>query len=187
MLPRLKKITSPLLDDLSLDQFLILINQVKPSKIRIEADEVTYNLHIIIRYQIEKALFENEIDVSELPEVWNQTYKDLLGLKIENDSEGIMQDTHWASGYYGYFPSYAIGNVYSGQIFQALNLNVGKVKAQIKEGKLKEVNLWLKQNVHYFGSLYEPNELIEKISGEKINAQPYIKYLQEKYKKLYCF
>ena len=98
-----------------------------------------------------------------------------------------MQDTHWASGYYGYFPSYAIGNVYSGQIFQALNLNVGKVKAQIKEGKLKEVNLWLKQNVHYFGSLYEPNELIEKISGEKINAQPYIKYLQEKYKKLYCF
>jgi len=187
LLPKLKKITSPLLDDLSLDQFLILINQVKPSKIRIEADEVTYNLHIIIRYQIEKALFENEIDVSELPEIWNQKYKDLLGLKIENDSEGIMQDTHWASGYYGYFPSYAIGNVYSGQIFQALNLNVGKVKAQIKEGELKEVNLWLKQNVHYYGSLYEPNELIEKISGEKINAQPYIKYLQEKYKKLYGF
>jgi len=168
-------------------QSRILINQVKPSKIRIEADEVTYNLHIIIRYQIEKALFENEIDVSELPEIWNQKYKDLLGLKIENDSEGIMQDTHWASGYYGYFPSYAIGNVYSGQIFQALNLNVGKVKAQIKEGELKEVNLWLKQNVHYYGSLYEPNELIEKISGEKINAQPYIKYLQEKYKKLYGF
>ncbi len=187
LLPRLKKIASPLLDEVSLDKFLMLINHVKPSKIRIEADEVTYNLHIIIRYQIERALFENEIDVKELPEIWNQKYKELLGLKIENDTEGIMQDTHWASGYYGYFPSYAIGNVYSGQIFQALNLNVDKVKEQIEEGEIKEVNLWLKQNVQYYGSLYEPNELIEKISGEKINAHPYIQYLQEKYRKLYDF
>ena len=187
LLPKLKQIASPLLDNLNLDQFLGLINKVKPSKIRIEADEVTYNLHIIIRYQIEKALFENKIEVNELPEIWNQKYEDLLGVEIKNDSEGIMQDIHWASGYYGYFPSYAIGNIYSGQIFEELRLNVEKVKSQIEQGEINEANLWLKQNVHYYGSLYEPNELIEKISGEKINSQPYIQYLNKKYRKLYGF
>ena len=187
LLPKLKQIASPLLDNLNLEQFLRLINNVKPSKIRIEADEVTYNLHIIIRYQIERALFENKIEVKELPDIWNQKYADLLGVEIINDSEGIMQDTHWASGYYGYFPSYAIGNIYSGQIFEELRLNVEKVKSQIEQGQINEVNLWLKQNVHYYGSLYEPNELIEKISGEKINSQPYIQYLNKKYRKLYNF
>ena len=187
LLPKLKQIAAPLLDKVNSDQFLHLINKVKPSKIRIEADEVTYNLHIIIRYQIERALFENKIEVKELPDIWNQKYADLLGVEIKNDSEGIMQDTHWASGYYGYFPSYAIGNIYSGQIFKELRLNVEKVKSQIEQGQINEVNLWLKQNVHYYGSLYEPNELIEKISGEKINSQPYIQYLNKKYRKLYNF
>lgn len=187
LLPKLKQIAAPLLDKVNSDQFLYLINKVKPSKIRVEADEVTYNLHIIIRYQIEKALFENKIEVNELPEIWNQKYKDFLGVEINNDSEGIMQDTHWASGYYGYFPSYAIGNIYSGQIFEELRLKVEKFKSQIEQGKINEVNLWLKQNVHYYGSLYEPNELIEKISGEKINSQPYIQYLNKKYKKIYGF
>ena len=186
-LPKLKQISSPLLDDLSLKQFLLLINHVKPSKIRIEADEVTYNMHIIIRYQIELALFNNDLEVVDLPEIWNQKYKEYLGLKIDNDTEGIMQDTHWASGYYGYFPSYAIGNIYSGQILQALKNNLNNYKNKISLGKIKEINQWLKQNVQSYGSLYDPNELIEKISGEKINAQPYIKYLQEKYKKLYGF
>jgi len=120
-----------------------------------------------------------------LPGIWNQKYADHLGLKIENDTEGIMQDTHWASGYYGYFPSYAIGNIYSGQILQALKENVKNYKKKIALGELEEVNQWLKQNVQSYGSLYEPNELMEKISGEKITAQPYIQYLDEKYQKLY--
>ncbi|MCK5451767.1 MAG: carboxypeptidase M32, partial [Candidatus Omnitrophica bacterium] len=181
----LKQISSPLLDDLSLKQFLLLINHVKPSKIRIEADEVTYNMHIIIRYQIELALFNNDLEVVDLPEIWNQKYKEYLGLKIDNDTEGIMQDTHWASGYYGYFPSYAIGNIYSGQILQALKNNLNNYKNKISLGKIKAINQWLKQNVQSYGSLYDPNELIEKISGEKINAQPYLDYLNDKYQKLY--
>ncbi|MCW3997148.1 MAG: carboxypeptidase M32 [Candidatus Bathyarchaeota archaeon] len=184
-LPKLKQITTPLLDDIGLDQFFFLINHVKPSKIRIEADEVTYNLHIIIRYQIEMALFENKIEVQDLPGIWNQKYGDLLGLKIENDTEGVMQDTHWASGYYGYFPSYAIGNIYSGQIFKSLKENVKNYNKKIELGELEEINHWLKQNVQGWGSLYEPNELIKKISGEKISAQAYIQYLDEKYRKLY--
>jgi carboxypeptidase Taq len=184
-LPMLKQIASPLLDNLSVSQFLLLINHVNPSKIRIEADEVTYNMHIIIRYQIELALFENKIEVNELPEIWNQKYSDFLGLKIENDAEGVMQDTHWASGYYGYFPSYAIGNIYSGQILQALKKSMKNYKNKIELGELKDINQWLKQNVQSFGSLYDPNELMEKISGEKITAQPYLQYLEEKYRELY--
>jgi carboxypeptidase Taq len=184
-LPKLKQISSPLLDDLSLKQFLLLINHVKPSKIRIEADEVTYNMHIIIRYQIELALFNNDLEVVDLPEIWNQKYKEYLGLKIDNDTEGIMQDTHWASGYYGYFPSYAIGNIYSGQILQALKNNLNNYKNKISLGKIIEINQWLKQNVQSYGSLYDPNELIEKISGEKISAQPYLDYLNDKYQKLH--
>jgi len=184
-LPKLKQISSPLLDDLSLKQFLLLINHVKPSKIRIEADEVTYNTHIIIRYQIELALFKNDLEVVDLPEIWNQKYAEYLGLKIENDTEGIMQDTHWASGYYGYFPSYAIGNIYSGQILQVIKNNLNSYKNKIASGKIEEINQWLIQNVQSYGSLYDPNELIEKITGEKITAQPYIQYLNDKYHKLY--
>lgn len=184
-LPKLKQISSPLLDDLNLKQFLLLINHVKPTKIRIEADEVTYNMHIIIRYQIELALFKNDLEVVDLPEMWNEKYKEYLGLNIENDTEGLMQDTHWASGYYGYFPSYAIGNIYSGQILQAIKNKLNNYKNKIALGKFEEINHWLKQNVQSHGSLYDPNELIEKISGEKINAQPYLEYLNEKYQKLY--
>jgi carboxypeptidase Taq len=131
------------------------------------------------------ALFQNEIEVQDLPEIWNEKYRDLLGLTIENDSEGVMQDTHWASGYYGYFPSYAIGNIYSGQILQSLRESIKDYRKKIEHGKLKEISEWLKQNVQVLGSLYEPQELIKKISNEKINAKPYIQYLNEKYRNLY--
>ena len=131
------------------------------------------------------ALFQNELEVQDLPEIWNEKYRDLLGLTIENDSEGVMQDTHWASGYYGYFPSYSIGNIYSGQILQSLKENIKDYRKKIEHGKVKEINEWLKQNVQVLGSLYEPEELIKKISNEKINAKPYIQYLNEKYRNLY--
>jgi len=185
LLPKLKDISKPLLDDLTLVQFLLLINQVKPSKIRIEADEVTYNAHIIIRYQIELALFENEIEVKELPEIWKQKYLENLGLEIENDSEGVMQDTHWASGYYGYFPSYAIGNIYSGQILQTIKKSLNNYENKIGLGDFKEINYWLKKNIQNYGNLYDPNELIEKTCGEKITAKPYIRYLDKKYQELF--
>ncbi|MCJ7561013.1 carboxypeptidase M32, partial [Candidatus Bathyarchaeota archaeon] len=123
-LPQLKQIAGAHLRHLELDPFVHAINAVKPSKIRTEADEVTYNLHITIRFQIENDLFNDKIEVKELPQIWNQKYAENLNLKIENDSEGVMQDTHWASGLYGYFPTYALGNVYSGQIIAALAKDV---------------------------------------------------------------
>lgn len=186
-LPKLKAIAGSSLAQLELDSFVHAINEVKPSKIRVEADEVTYCLHIVIRFQIERDLFGNKIEVNQLPEIWNQKYEELLGLKIENDSEGVMQDTHWASGYYGYFPSYALGNIYSGQLLAALTNDMRDWRSQLAEGNTKGIMDWLAKNVHAYGALYDPTDLITKVTGRKLDAGPYLQYLQEKYSKLYGF
>jgi carboxypeptidase Taq len=186
-LPKLKRLTGKTLAGIDLDQFVYAINQVKPSKIRVEADEVTYGLHIIIRFDIERDLFADKITVKELPEVWNQKYKDYLGIKIENDSEGVMQDTHWASGLYGYFPSYALGNIYSGQILATMEKALPNWRKEIEKGNSRIVKKWLTKNIHNYGDLYDPSELIRKITGNELNVKPYLKYLNKKYSKLYNF
>ena len=187
MLPKLKQIASPALSDVSLSQFVHAINKVEPSKIRIEADEVTYNMHVIIRFQIEKDLFTDKIAVSELPEIWNQKYREQLGVTVENDSEGVMQDTHWASGLYGYFPTYALGNIYSGQILAALALDIPEWRSQLVQGNLEGIKAWLTKNVHSQGDLYDPADLIKRITGKTLDAEPYLEYLGEKYSRLYGF
>jgi carboxypeptidase Taq len=186
-LPKLKEIVGRTIADLKLDSFVHAINQVTPSKIRVEADEVTYGLHIIIRFDIERDLFADKIAVKELPEIWNQKYKDYLGIKIENDSEGVMQDTHWASGLYGYFPSYALGNIYSGQILAAMEKDQPNWREQIKKGNFDSVKNWLIKKIHTNGNLYDPPELIRKITGKELNVKPYLTYLEKKYSKLYGF
>ncbi len=187
MLPKLKQITAPALANVSLSQFIHAINKVKPSKIRIEADEVTYNLHVIIRFQIEKDLFADKTAVAELPETWNQKYQKQLGVKVENDAEGVMQDTHWASGLYGYFPTYALGNIYTGQLIAALAKDMEDWRSRIAQGSLEDINRWLNTNVHSYGDLYDPADLIRKITGKNLETQPYLKYLREKYSELYGF
>jgi carboxypeptidase Taq len=186
-LPKLKEIAGDALADLELEEFVRAINQVRPSKIRVEADEVTYGLHIIIRFNIERDLFADKITVKELPEIWNQIYKDYLRVRIENDSEGVMQDTHWASGSFGYFPSYALGNIYSGQILAAIEKDLPNWRKQMAKGKITDVKQWLTQNIHAQGDLYDPPELIKKITGSGLNVKPYLNYLREKYSKLYGF
>jgi carboxypeptidase Taq len=186
-LPKLKEFTGNTFSDIDLDTFVFAINQVKPSKIRIEADEVTYGLHIIIRFEIERDLMADKVKVEELPEIWNQKYKDYLGVDIENDSEGVMQDTHWASGYYGYFPTYALGNIYSGQLLSRIHREMSDWKAKITKGNFHNVKQWLVENVHRYGNLYDPADLIKKITGEQINANHFLDYLNEKYSKLYGF
>jgi carboxypeptidase Taq len=186
-LPKLKQIAAPTLDNVHLDSFVRAINHVKPSKIRIEADEVTYNLHIIIRFQIEKELFSGKASVNELPELWNQKYAEYLGVEIQNDSEGVMQDTHWPSGLYGYFPTYTLGNIYSGQITAALTRDLPDWHNQVIQDNLNVVRGWLIKNVHSYGNLYDPADLIKKITGENLDAEPYLRYLHEKYSGLYGF
>ncbi len=185
-LPKIKQ-AAPSLNNLQLDPFLQAVNKVERSKIRIEADEVTYNLHIIIRFELERDLFEDKITVNELPEAWNQKYTDYLDVKIENDSEGVMQDTHWASGLYGYFPSYALGNIYSGQIAAAITKDLPNWRNKLSEGKLGDVNSWLNKNIHNQGNLYDPEILIKRATGTNIDVQPYMQYLTKKYSNLYGF
>ena len=186
-LPKLKEMTGSALADVQLDKFVHAINQVKPSKIRVEADEVTYGLHIIIRFNIERDLFTNKVTVKELPDTWNQSYKEYLGLKIENDSEGVMQDTHWASGAFGYFPSYALGNIYGGQILAAMQKTLPNWRRQLAQGKFTDIKQWLIKNVHSCGDLYDPADLIQKVTGTQLDVKPYLHYLNEKYSQLYGF
>jgi carboxypeptidase Taq len=186
-LPRLKALAGKRLADASLEKFVHAINQVKPSKIRVEADEVTYGLHIIIRFNIERDLFADKIAVKELPEIWNQSYRDYLGLDIRNDSEGVMQDTHWASGSYGYFPSYALGNIYSGQILGAMEKDLPNWRRGLARGNFNAVEQWLIKNIHSFGNLYDPADLIKKVTGKELTVKFYLSYLKEKYSKLYGF
>jgi len=186
-LPKLKELTGNILSDIDVDRFVHAVNHVKPSKIRVEADEVTYCLHIIIRFNLERDLFANKITVAELPQVWNQSYKEYLGMNIENDSEGVMQDIHWASGAFGYFPSYALGNIYSGQILAAMEKDLPNWKSQISNGNFQDVRQWLTKNIHSHGDLYDPMELIKKITGEELNVKPYFNYLHKKCSKLYGF
>jgi carboxypeptidase Taq len=186
-LPKFRKGIGTVLSNVELDAFVFAINQVRPSKIRVEADEVTYGLHIIIRFNLEQDLLGGKITVTELPEVWNQSYKDYLGVDIENDSEGVMQDTHWASGFYGYFPSYTLGNIYSGQILASIEKDLPEWKNQIAQGNFQDIKQWLIKNIHSYGDLYDPSDLLKKTSGEELSVKPYLSYLNQKYSKLYGF
>jgi carboxypeptidase Taq len=187
LLPKMKTIAQKELKSLELDQFIRTVNMVQPSKIRIEADEVTYSLHIIIRFQIEMELFENRVNVNELPTVWNQKYKEILGIDFQNDSEGVMQDTHWASGLYGYFPTYALGNIYTGQIVDAIQKQKPSWRTELSIGNLDNIRTWLKNNIYDYGNLFNPANLIKKATGSELTVKPYINYLNEKYREIYGF
>ncbi len=181
------KIAAPMLSEVGLNDFVRAINRVERSKIRIEADEVTYSIHIIIRFEIERDLFAGKISIDELPVVWNQKYADYLGVEVKDDAEGVMQDTHWASGLYGYFPSYALGNIYDGQIVIALTKALPDWRNQLSQGNLENVNSWLKESIHSRGDLHDPEELIKLATGSSLNAEAFITYLNEKYSELYGF
>lgn len=185
--PKLRDISWKTFSDVDLDDFIAAINVVEPSKIRVRADEVTYCLHIIIRFEIERGLMNDAITVAELPEVWNQKYLDYLDMEIDDNTEGVMQDTHWASGYIGYFPTYALGNIYSGQILYQMMKDIPDWRDQVTGGNLHNVKQWLIDNVYSYGNLYDPAVLIQKVTGEEINMKHYINYLSEKYSKLYGF
>jgi carboxypeptidase Taq len=177
----------PQFKHISLDDFYKGINVVQPSLIRIEADELTYSLHIIIRYEMEKAIFNDDVSTEELPALWNKKYKEYLGLEPQNDAEGILQDMHWSSGNFGYFPSYALGNLYGAQFIHALKKDIPDIAQRIAKGELMSLNAWLKNNIHQHGAVYLPEELIKMVTGEELNATYFIDYLNDKYSDIYGF
>ena len=186
-LPKLKEMTGNVFSDVELDPFVHALNEVKPSKIRITADEVTYSLHVIIRFEIERDLLSGKITTEQLPEIWNAKYKEYLGVDIENDSEGVLQDTHWAGGAFSYFPSYAMGNIYNAQMLSKMVQDIPNYKTLVKKGELKPIIDWLIENVHSVSNLYDPPELIKRITGEDITPKYFIEYLNKKFSKIYGF
>lgn len=175
----------PQLKDVTLEEFYQAVNYVKPSLIRIEADELTYSLHIIIRYEMEKALINGEVEVKDLPELWKKKYVEYLGVEPKNNSEGMLQDMHWSAGNIGYFPSYALGNVYGGQFLNAILKDNKDVMKEVAKGDLTYINNWLENNVHKYGKTYTPEELIKKVTGEELNTKYFLDYLEKKYKEIY--
>lgn len=157
--------------------------QVQPGYIRVEADEVTYCLHIMIRYEIEKALLDEGLDVEQVPELWNQKYEQYLGLRPRNDAEGCLQDVHWAVGSFGYFPSYALGHLYSAQFAHTFEVKHGKLSDFVKSYDLGRIRQWLGKHIHSQGSIYDPLDLVSKVSGQQLSSSYFLKYLSAKYQR----
>lgn len=183
--PHLQKYFPEQLSDITVDQFHGAVNYVEPSFIRVEADELTYNLHIMLRYEIEKALIENKIEVKDLPTFWNQKMEEYLGVVPETDSLGVLQDIHWSFGAFGYFPSYTLGNLYAAQILKKIKTDVPNFNNHLEEGNVEAIIGWLEENIHQYGSIYTPDELIKKVTGEELNASYLVEYLEEKYNHIY--
>ncbi|MHA2025078.1 MAG: carboxypeptidase M32 [Candidatus Thorarchaeota archaeon] len=181
--PRFQKITNKAFDDITNEEFVRSINI--PSKIRVTADEMTYSLHIILRFEIEQDLFNNKIEISEIPKVWREKFEDYLGISVENDSDGALQDTHWAWAMWGYFPNYCLGNLYNSMMLEKMNKDIPQWKDEMAGGDLTTTIGWLKENVHRMSNRYDPSELIERICGKPLTAKPFIKYLKDKYSSLY--
>ncbi|WP_088044102.1 carboxypeptidase M32 [Bacillus sp. EAC] len=181
----LKSKTGDFFTDLTVEEFYRAINHSEPSLIRIEADECTYPLHIMVRYEIEKELFDGDLQVKDLPTVWNEKMEKYLGVIPSNNSEGVLQDVHWSGGDFGYFPSYALGAMYAAQFKHAMKKELPKYNELLKSGELHQIVNWLTKNIHQYGKLRKPNELLVDITGEELNVKYFIDYLEEKYSKLY--
>ncbi|AIF43606.1 carboxypeptidase M32 [Virgibacillus sp. SK37] len=167
-----------------LNEFYQAINEVKPSFIRIEADELTYPLHIMLRYELEKLLLNGDIKVSDLPDLWNEKMQEYLGIKPPTDREGVLQDIHWAGGDFGYFPSYALGYMYAAQFNHTLSQEVN-VSETISAGNFGSIKYWLNQHIHQYGKTKKPLQLIEEVTQEKLNPVYLINYLTQKYTDIY--
>lgn len=173
------------LSNVTLEEFYRAINIVEPSFIRVEADELTYNLHIMLRYEIEKGLIGGEIQVKDLPKVWNEKMEEYLGIVPPTDTLGVLQDVHWSFGGLGYFPSYSLGNLYAAQILNTITKEIPTFFEHIEKGEFDVIQSWLKEKIHQYGVIYTPDELIQKVTGESLNASYLVDYLENKYSKVY--
>ena len=183
--PKLREAFPEALKGVDVEAFYRAINAVSPSKNRIEADEVTYNLHILLRFELEVAMIEGTLSVADLPAAWNAKMEEYLGIIPENNSEGVLQDMHWSGGVFGHFPSYAIGNVLSVQLFDEVIEAHPEIPEQIREGEFSTLLGWLREKVHRHGCRYYPDELIQSATGRPLDTAPYLSYLNKKFGELY--
>ncbi len=173
------------LGDVEVSTFYGAINDVRRSLIRVEADEVTYNLHILIRFELEQALIEDRLQVADLPGAWNEKYEQFLGIKPPNDAEGVMQDVHWSAGLFGYFPTYALGNLYAAQFFDQAKTDLPDLEASFRQGDFSALLSWLRTNIHQHGRRHTPAELVERVTGSPLQHDALMSHLNEKYGEIY--
>lgn len=175
------KLRFPALADVGLPEFMSAVNWVSPGYIRVDADEVTYNLHVFLRFELEVLLMRRDLSVDDLPEAWNGKMKDYLGLTPPDHARGVMQDIHWSSGYIGYFPTYALGNMYAAQFFHQASKDIPGLESDMSSGNLLSLREWTRNKIHAHGSRYLPRDLVKTVTGEDLNPQHFIDYLEAKY------
>jgi len=183
--PIFKKTSPNQFKNKNLYSWLIYVNQVKPSFIRVEADELTYCLHVILRFELENLLMNNEIKVSQLPTLWNEKMNEMLSITPPTDKEGVLQDMHWSGGSFGYFPTYAIGTIYASQLFKKLCEDRPNIFNEIEKGDFTNITIWLREHVHKYGRLMTADNIIKNACGEGLNSKVFVKYLKDKYYNLY--
>ena len=183
--PHLQKSFRKSLKDVSPDDFFFAINDVRPSLIRVEADEATYNLHIIVRFELEQALITGDLPVSELPGAWSEKYRTYLGIQPTDDADGCLQDIHWSAGLIGYFPTYSLGNLYAAQFFEQADADLGGLAAQFARGEFLPLKEWLQKNIHHRGQCYTAAELAQLITGKPLSHAPLMRHLRGKLGPLY--
>jgi carboxypeptidase Taq len=171
----------PGLAEIPLDELWLLVNRIKPSFIRVEADEATYNLHIILRYEMEQKLITGELAIADLPAAWNARFEELFHLPVPDDRRGCLQDTHWSLGLFGYFPTYTLGTLNAAQLFHAALRQVPGLQADLEKGEYGRLLSWLREKIHRHGRRYAPKELIERATGEPLRASYFLDYLKAKY------
>jgi carboxypeptidase Taq len=182
--PRARKIF-PCLDSVPVDDFLAAMNRVEPSLIRVDADEVTYNLHVLVRFELETALMSRELEVDDLPDAWNEMMNKYLGVAPSNYADGVMQDTHWAGGAIGYFPTYTLGNLYAAQFYAQAEKELGDLHKYFARGEFSPLLQWLRKKIHSMGSRYVAKDLVRVVTGEDLNPRYAVDYLERKYSALY--
>jgi carboxypeptidase Taq len=173
------------LADVAPEAFYFAINDVRPSLVRVEADEATYNLHILIRFELEQALLAGDLPVADLPEAWNAKYREYLGIESNTDSDGVLQDIHWSAGLVGYFPTYSLGNLYAAQLFAQAEAELGSLAEPFARGEFQPLADWLRRRVHAVGQRFTAAELIEQVSGKPLGHAPLVAYLRDKLTPLY--
>jgi carboxypeptidase Taq len=164
----------------SLERFYAAINDVRPSLVRVEADEATYNLHILIRFELEQALLADELRTSDLPGAWNEKYVQYLGIRPPNDADGVLQDIHWSAGLVGYFPTYSLGNLYASQFFAQAETDLGPLAPQFADGEFQPLRNWLREKIHALGQTHTAAELVERATGKPLSHAPLMAHLQAK-------
>jgi carboxypeptidase Taq len=184
-LPQAQRIFRESLAGVTVDQFYGAINYVTPSYIRVEADECTYNLHILLRFELERAIVKGDLKVADIPGEWNSRFKKYFGIDVDKDANGCLQDVHWSAGLMGYFPTYTLGNLYSAQFFGKAKADIPTLMQQFEKGDFSALLGWLRKNIHEHGQRYRARDLGQKVTGQTLSHKPLIEYLKKKYSEIY--